>query len=106
MAKNAGIELNSDYDLSIRVGKDGNGMITGGLLVGDTLAQNQALILICQKGEWKDNPTLGVGLGDLCADNDFRLWKREITRQLEADGQRLGRLVLNENEFILEANYK
>jgi hypothetical protein len=38
-------------------------------------------------------------------DNDLRLWRKEITEQLEADGQRIDKLVLNEKEFILDAKY-
>ena len=106
MAKNIGIQLNGDYDLDIKVRRDANGKIISGLVVGDVTFQNQALILKAQKGEFKENPTVGVGIEDIVNDNDIRLWKKEITGQLEADGQQIDKLVLNEREFILDAKYK
>jgi len=105
MAKNMGIQLNSGYDLDIKVRRDANGKITSGLTVGDVTYQNQAMILKAQKGEFKEHPTVGVGIENIVCDNDLRLWKKEIAEQLEADGQRIDRLVLNEREFILDARY-
>ena len=74
--------------------------------IGDITYQNQALILKAQKGDFKESPTLGVGIEDIVNDNDLRLWKKEITEQIENDGQRIDKLVLNEKEFILDAKYK
>ena len=105
MAKNIGIQLNGDYDLDIKIRRDENGKILSGLVIGDVTYQNQALILKAQKGEFKENPTIGVGIEDIVNDSDFGLWRKEITRQLEADGQRINRLVLNEKVFILDAKY-
>jgi hypothetical protein len=104
--KNVGVQLDSGYDLSIIVKKDGLGKILSGLVVGDVTYQNQAMILQAQKGEIKENPLVGVGLGDACNDEDFRLWKREITEQLENDGQQIETLIFNEKKFVLEAKYK
>jgi sulfopyruvate decarboxylase TPP-binding subunit len=108
--KNVGIQLETltdgDYDLSIIVRKDGLGRIVSGLTVGDVTYQNQAIILRAHKGEIKENPLVGVGLGDACNDEDFRLWKREIIEQLENDGQQIETLIFNEKEFLLEAKYK
>ena len=105
MGKNIGIQLNGNFDLDIQVRRDANGRITSGLTVGDVTYQNQAMILKAQKGEFKENPTVGVGIENMVNDHDFRLWRREVTEQLEADGQQIDRLVINENEFILDARY-
>jgi hypothetical protein len=104
--KGTGIQLGSDYDLLIRAVKDETGKIASGLCIGDTLAQNQALILLCQKGEVKNDPLLGAGINDVCNDHDFRLWKQEITQQMERDGQRISRMEVNENGLKLEAKYR
>lgn len=108
MAKGIGIQLlanETGYDLDIKVKYD-NGLIISGFVVGDVLYQNQALILLSQKGEFKENPLLGVGINDVCNDHDFTQWRREITEQLEADGQRIDKLILNEKGLTLEAKYK
>jgi hypothetical protein len=102
--KNAGIQLNNDFDLEIQVRKSG-GKIVAGLVVGDVTYQNQAMILTAQKGEFKEAPTVGVGISDICADSDFVAWKREIASQIEADGQRIEKLIVNEKQFVLEARY-
>jgi hypothetical protein len=104
--KGTGIQLGGDYDLSIKVIRDATGKITGGWQTGETTAQNQALILICQKGELKEQPTVGIGLNDICNDDDFRLWKREITEQIERDGQQITELILDEKGLKLEAKYR
>ena len=106
MGKNIGVQLDGDYDLDIKVRRDASGKIISGLVVGDVTYQNQAMILKAQKGEFKESPTVGVGIEDIVCDSDLRLWRKEITEQLEADGQRIDRLVLNEREFILDAKYK
>ncbi len=38
---------------------------THDLVLGDTTLQNQALILQSQKGEWKEHPMVGCGIGDM-----------------------------------------
>ena len=48
-----GIQL-TDFAPAIRVRRDEQGKITSGLQVGDTLRQNQALILALNKGELKE----------------------------------------------------
>jgi hypothetical protein len=106
MGKNVGIQLNGDYDLEIAVRRDENERIISGLVVGDVTYQNQAMILKAQKGEFKENPAVGAGIEDIVNDNDLQLWRKEIAEQLEADGQRIDRLVLNEKEFILDAKYQ
>jgi hypothetical protein len=105
MAKNIGIQLGSDYDLSVRVRRNAQGKITGGLSVGDVTHQNQALLLLAHKGELKEKPTVGVGINDMVNDGDVELWKREITSQLEADGQRVNRLEVSDSGLALEATY-
>jgi len=92
-----GIQLHTDYDLLI---------VNGAMQLGETTPQNQALILGAQKGEFKELPLLGVGLADIVNDHDFAAWKREITEQLERDGQRIDKLEINSQGLTLEAKYK
>ena len=63
---------------------DGNGNVlepavsNGIMAVGDTLRQNQALLLTLHKGELKERPSAGVGLSDMLLDNDPIYWRTEI----------------------------
>jgi len=104
--RNRGIQLNKEYDLTIQIRKDAKGLIVSGMQVGDVTYQNQALILSVQKGEIKASPLTGVGINDICNDHEFALWKREITEQLERDGQQIHKLEINEKGLVLDATYK
>jgi hypothetical protein len=104
--RGAGVLLHEDYDLAVNIRRDETGRIAQGITVGYTTYQNQALILFLQKGELKLSPLLGVGIGGMVNDNDAQSWKREITEQVEADGQRITKLDVGPARLILEAQYK
>lgn len=81
-----GIQM-TEYDLDVKVVRDEDGRIASGLVVGDILNQNQAMILSLGKGELKSNPSVGVGMMDYLLDHDMAGLQREIREQLEMDGQ-------------------
>lgn len=78
----------SNYnDLLIDVVKDASGMITQGLVIGETDSQNVDIIVNANKGEIKEYPTLGVGLIKYVKSvNKERELVREVSVQLEQDG--------------------
>jgi len=80
--KNTGIQLTNDCELAISVQRDTGGLIISGILVGNTLYQNQYLILKAQKGEIKEFPTLGCGI------------------------MQVNKLTIGESGMSLEADYK
>lgn len=99
-----GIQL-KDYDLDIRVEKDPSGKITSGMVLGDILYQNQALILQLHKGELHENPSIGVGISDMLLDNDLQLWVREIREQMELDGQTVDSVKIDTEQIIIDSKY-
>lgn len=105
MAKDKGIQLTSDTDLVISLKKDENNKILSGLSIGNTLYQNQYLILNSQKGEFKEHPVVGVGISDMSSDDELNVWRREIREQLSADGMRVERLNITESKMELKATY-
>ena len=83
-----GILLNEETgDLAINVVRDASSKIVSGLTVGDADYQNIRLIVLSNKGDFKEHPILGVGaekyLKSVGRENDLR---REIAVQLEAVG--------------------
>jgi len=108
MSKKTGIQLDSDIDLFISVEKDSSGLITSGLVIGDTLYQNQYIILSAQKGELKEEPLLGVGIGDMTNDEDLAPWKKSIREELYKDGIAVDTLTISSStkEMILKADYE
>jgi hypothetical protein len=93
------------YALSLAVLRDVNGLITQGVTIGDVTAQNQALILELESGELRENPAVGCGIAGLTNDNDIDEWTRKITKQIEADGQKIKELKITSTSFKLEAVY-
>ena len=99
-----GIQL-IDFDIAIKVQKDKFGKIISGLVVGDILHQNQALLLCMRKGELKENPSVGVGLADMLLSHDLTEIRNEIKKQLELDGQTVDKIILTPTKIGIEAHY-
>lgn len=106
MVKSTGILLDPEtLDIQLNVERDSSGLIIGGIVVGNTLYQNQALILQAAKGEYKEMPTLGVGISAMVCDDDIMGWKREIALQLEADSMRVERVDITTEKLVINAEY-
>src|SRR5690606_9160770 len=113
-SKATGIQLidhNDDeiWDLKIKPMRDAEGKILSGLVVGQTLEQTISSVLVAHPGEFKFEPTVGVGLQDslLAEGKDFLAYKHRIVEDLRKDGLTVKRLVFDElNEFLIEAEYE
>lgn len=101
--------LNSDTgDLEIIIKKDANGLISGGLTIGDVQLQNQAILINMHPGELKEHPTVGVGISSMLLSSDTLLYKHKIREQLEADGLQINHLDIVKTDKInieINANY-
>lgn len=98
------IQLN-DYDIEVKVKRDSYGKIVSGMIIGDVLHQNQALILSMRKGDLKENPSIGVGLSDLLLDHNLLSIRSEIRQQLELDGQTVNSIKVTESSIVIDAKY-
>ena len=72
--------LGDDMDLVIE---------NGTFKTGDATKQNQKLLLATEKGEWKQSPTVGVGLSGFINNDNPGEMKAEIIKQFELDGMRV-----------------
>ena len=99
-----GIQM-TDFDLDFKVTYDSSGRIASGLVVGDILHQNQALILVFHKGDLKDDVSVGVGIDRMLLDNDRLSWSREIREQLEMDGQKVKDVRVTDKTIKIDASY-
>ncbi len=96
-----------DIDLKIEVVRGSDGLITQGLVVGDTMNQNQALILIANPGEFKFNPTIGVGIDELLLDNDYLRFRHRIREHFEKDGLVIKSIQLSDGKpLLIDASYE
>lgn len=112
MAKDIGIQLNgtlegeSPFDIKIEVQRDSNGKITQGMVVGNILNQNQAIILMANPGDLKFNPTLGVGMGEALLGDDLLEYRHSIRKQFAKDGMTVTKLDLyNDKPITIDAKY-
>lgn len=100
-----GIQLSSDYTPLIRLQRDEAGRILSGLALGETLPQNQALILLIHPGELKESPALGCGISDMLLDHQPLLWRTRIREQLELDGQKVNQVTITTSGIHIDAHY-
>jgi len=94
-----------DYDLAVDVRLDADGRIDSGLVLGDILAQNQALILSFHKGDLKSDVSVGAAIDRMLLDSDLLTWEREIQEQLEMDGQKVQSVVVTGKDIQIKASY-
>lgn len=98
------IEL-TDFKPKIKPRYDAEGKIISGLVLGDTLRQNQALILVLNKGELKERPSVGCGIADMLLDHDPLFWRSMIREQLEMDGQKVSKINITTQGIMIDAQY-
>lgn len=93
--------LDEDGDIQF----DANGEL---VTTEDATEQNQKLILLSQKGEWKESPKVGVGIIDyILGDGDGDDLRKEIQEQMEMDGMTVSKLNIDKDFTVdLEAIYK
>lgn len=84
-----GILLDENFELAIAPVRDTNGLITAGLQVGKIDYQRVKMIILAQKGEFKEFPTLGFGIDNYLKANVQEVKQRfvnEMTKELKSDG--------------------
>lgn len=105
--KDKGMLIGYDGDLVVRLSKNAKNEIASGVMIGNTLYQNQYVILKAHKGELKEFPVLGAGLSDITNDNDVAGWSNEIKRQLEKDGMKVSKVKFDQSMNLeIDASYE
>ncbi|MCE7990442.1 MAG: oxidase [Roseivirga sp.] len=75
--------------------------------IGESTRQNQGLILMANKGEFKQHPFMGVGLKLYVEDDRLGALRVELTKQLELDGMKVERVnVFSNGKLEIEAGYE
>lgn len=77
----------------------------GDFVFGDATRDNQRLLLLAEKGEWKHAPTSGVGLRSFLDDESPEDMLREIRRQFTRDGMKVKSLSYDGNQLKFDAPY-
>lgn len=110
--KDIAIQFNEDpqygeiMDLKIIPKRDYSGKIISGIVIGSTLEQNKALVLIAHQGDLKFRADLGVGIEDLLLSSEYLKYRHKIRDHFSIDGLKITQLDLYENkEKIIKAFY-
>lgn len=79
----------------------------GDLVIGDATNQNQLQIIAANKGQYKENPGIGVGIDALLNSEDLNEVLIEVKKNLEYDGMRVDNVRFEpKGKLIVDAKYK
>ena len=95
--KKTGIQITADGDLAL--------LEDGKLQTGNTLYQNQYMILKAQKGDFKEYPLLGVGIDEITNDEDTLEWKKRIRENFSYDELVIDSISISNNQTFIVADY-
>jgi hypothetical protein len=88
-----------DSDLDVRTEN-------GDFMTGETTEQNQQVLLLCNKGDFKENPTVCIGAAGWLKDDEPGGLLTETKKEFERDGMKVKRLDLKaDGTFTINANY-
>lgn len=90
------ILLDDDLDLKIA---------DGDFVIGVSDNQQQNLLLVCNKGSFKDVPDVCVGLQNYLESEDPAKMIAEINRQFTADGMDVKSIEINNGKLLIDAGY-
>ena len=85
-----GLLVDENYDLQVSVKKNSKGLITQGLILGNINYQRCGFIIVMHKGEFKEYPTLGLGidkyLKKTISAHEKQKFITELKSELSSDG--------------------
>lgn len=91
------ILLDVDLDLSIE---------NGDFVIGESTNQQQKIMLLADKNEFKENPTVGVGIETYLDDESPADMHREIRLQFSKDGMKVKSIKTIEGKINIDAPYE
>lgn len=93
-----GLLLDNDMDLLIQ---------NGDFVLGDTTAQNQKILILSNKTEFKENPMRCVGTMMFLEDHKPDALAREIRQEFITDGMKVNTIVIKQiGDIEVDATYQ
>ena len=81
--------------------------VNGDFVFGESSKQHQELLLIAQKGEFKEFPLVGVGISDfLNEDADTSELIQIISKEFSVDGMNVTDVIINGDQIKINAEYR
>ena len=78
----------------------------GDFVIGDSTLQNQSLLIMCNKTEFKENPMRCVGAQRYLEDHTPDDLAREIRQEFTIDGMKVSKIEVALPDIGVEADYK
>lgn len=91
------IQLTSTFKLNV---------VNGDFAAEENLKQAQMLLLHTNKGEWKEHPTMGVGIPNYIETYNMHELSREIREQYSQDGMKVSSVHICGTTLKVEAEWK
>ena len=91
-----GILLDENFSLQLK---------NGTLVLGDTTYQNQKILLLAEKGEFKFRPMRGVGTKRYLETPNPDDLAREIRTEFIADGMTVNKISIQNEQLLVDAVY-
>lgn len=91
-----GILLDENFSLQVK---------NGTLVLGDTTYQNQKILLLAEKGEFKFRPMRGVGTKRYLETPNPDDLAREIRTEFIADGMTVNKISIQNEQLLVDAVY-
>lgn len=83
----------------------GNLFENGDIKTGESDRQNQHLLMVCEKGSFKEFPATCVGAATFLEGEDPAAFVREIRTQFTGDGMTVNKILFEGNKLKVDANY-
>lgn len=77
----------------------------GDFVIGESSLQHQRLLLLCNKGEFKEFPTRCVGLANYLESGNTQELAREIDVDFSKDGMKVTKIKIDVPNLEIEASY-
>ncbi len=92
----------------ILLGEDNDLLFENGdFVIGNSDKQNQKLIIVSGKGDYKAHPEVGVGIEGYLNDESLTPLLIEIKKQLEYDGMKINDVFIDEEgKLVIDGKYK
>lgn len=97
-----GILLGDNGDLQVKVVRDSSGLITQGLVAGESDYTHVKLIVESSQGDFKDYPVLGIGERYLKSVGRAAEMRADILTQLELDGYKTDVQVSDTGKLVID----
>lgn len=78
----------------------------GDLATGESTEQHQQLLLLCNKGDLREDTTVGVGIQQFLKDEEDGGLLGEIKKEFERDGMDVRKVGMEDDKIVVNAAYK